>query len=1551
MSVVIPFNLSNLSSQILRITSLYPCNPAFQNTFSQNGYPVFPPVSSYQRDLAKVSTGFPYSYDVPFSLVDEPGVFSLPKNAYSLVLPSFINGVSPNSQDTYSVVLIDVTIAPLSSGFFNLKIDYLDLNNNLVTEYLTTPFYPVKDVYPLEIESIKDYSEEAIAFLQKEIDVQEKDILSVLNRMLLKGELVTGELFATTSNNTQPQNTLQSHYFFPKEEINKKFQEAKEIEKYVNLAETSSNVYSIISYTKQVFAGDEITLILNNQTIPGDSIYLNGVSLNTTLNGDTLTAAFPLSVNFNYNFNVYVANKGAIKSNAVTIQSFGLPIVNQVSYETGIMGGYGEHVYVSGDNFGNESGTISLGNQNVSINYWTNTLIDFFIPTNSKSGYAQLTTNQGKSVQFQLNITDANSFGKLEIVPNINTVGASGTVSYLAFLNGEQVFPNWTLEDNLGNIGIGSIIHGFINKDGVYQAPSVVGFPFNLAVNANFSNDKAKYLAKSSLTIANVSDTLTIAPSGASLQPSNTLPLFVYDNNVKVDNGKVSFYVNGVLGGNEQYGFVTFDGLYQAPAIIPKNNTIHIQATYNNESAICTLNLNNATTQVLAKAPYPVGQIGGNLNGTYEESTNPVTGDGSLGQYGVQQLNGYGFKYPSSDGYGYTVVSPAELLNHNYPGVTSQNNYMGGILYNYEDTSFLLIENTDGTLTFLYYSAAFQKTNYTQFTTIFGLQGLVTNDTLTAHQLAVETNCAGSSNPGVMTINPSSFSNADGNASAEGLNFQGMPLINEPFVSGNSLKSVPPGADPVIVKDANNHLVVAFRMRLHPKPSAAGTVVAIRYIGDSTVSPDQYIYWALGGPSTTGIYSTEQGGWYGYNADGLAMTLNGQTTPPSPQVTSVDSACPGNSVNVYGKYFSQDIKVYFTDTNQLLPSNGIPSTADGVNYVISVSIPNNISKSPASYPIYASGSTGISNSNVSLVIPNNCVVYPLTLTINPNSATMLINQTQQYTASLQLPNGSIEDVTNSVTWYANSNQGGSVSSGFINSGGLYFAPSSPPSSNPVGITATYNYQGQPLIANASAQVNGVYSGPPPSPPPLTHNGCYMVRVSPETATIQVPGNPQQFNANLYIDNENPQRVNATSWLVNGIPGGNSYFGTIDSTGLYTPPAYYVPQEIQNIKITANYTATTPSGTQVPLSGYAVASLYEQQVTTSTCNIFVTSQINVTFGDGRTGYIPQGATINMAPGQYLLATYNEILDTYFTPVSNSVSQNLPLFLDAVQSYDLPTYLYNEAQLTEISGSGLIEDINNKFSKPYTVVLGVCDINSGKFQSYWDLIPVLQPENNTIPQQPNNCIVSHSLEENFFEAQSPIDELKSKLIDNKKIDIQPILDKNNAMWFGEIEVSENKLIIKKQIKLLKYNKETQKMDFVYESKQNSIDIKNNQILFFNGKNIIVTDIDKKISSLDNFMILGVYLDQFYTSHQFLNVLNTEEKTIIDLDGKNTVFGINGLLMQWGVLDSNDKQVTFKVPFKKSYKIQTSKQINIFNEQLEKFEYDGINDSSITWIAIGS
>ncbi|MBZ5525893.1 MAG: Ig-like domain-containing protein [Acidobacteriia bacterium] len=125
-----------------------------------------------------------------------------------------------------------------------------------------------------------------------------------------------------------------------------------------------------------------------------------------------------------------------------------------------------------------------------------------------------------------------------------------------------------------------------------------------------------------------------------------------------------------------------------------------------------------------------------------------------------------------------------------------------------------------------------------------------------------------------------------------------------------------------------------------------------------------------------------------------------------------------------------------------------------------------------------------------------------------------------------------------VTWSVNGAVGGNSTVGTISSAGLYTAPANVPAPASVTITAT-------SVADAAKSSS------------VAVTVLLGITITPSNPSIQV-FHLQQFTATVTgVANT------AVQWSVNGISGGNSTLGLIDSTGLYTAPiSVPVPAAIQ-----------------------------------------------------------------------------------------------------------------------------------------------------------------------------------------------------------------------------------------------------------------------------------------------------------------------------------------------------------------------------------------------------
>jgi uncharacterized protein (DUF1800 family) len=169
-----------------------------------------------------------------------------------------------------------------------------------------------------------------------------------------------------------------------------------------------------------------------------------------------------------------------------------------------------------------------------------------------------------------------------------------------------------------------------------------------------------------------------------------------------------------------------------------------------------------------------------------------------------------------------------------------------------------------------------------------------------------------------------------------------------------------------------------------------------------------------------------------------------------------------------------------------------------------------------------SGLGGTTSGSVNLAIT---APLPVLLNVSPTSATLLVNATQQF-------NATVTNTSNTaVTWGVNGTPGGSAATGTISSTGLYTAPTAVPS--PANVTVTATSVADPTVS-ASATVTI-------QTPPVT------VSLSPPSASVNL-GAITQFSASV----TNAANT-AVTWTVNGIAHGNAQVGTIDDTGIYTAP--------------------------------------------------------------------------------------------------------------------------------------------------------------------------------------------------------------------------------------------------------------------------------------------------------------------------------------------------------------------------------------------------------------
>jgi hypothetical protein len=243
---------------------------------------------------------------------------------------------------------------------------------------------------------------------------------------------------------------------------------------------------------------------------------------------------------------------------------------------------------------------------------------------------------------------------------------------------------------------------------------------------------------------------------------------------------------------------------------------------------------------------------------------------------------------------------------------------------------------------------------------------------------------------------------------------------------------------------------------------------------------------------------------------------------------------------------------------------------------------------------------------------------PVSLTITPPNATVFVGGQQQFAATLTYSDGSIVDVSSSVTW-------SSSNPAVANVGGTGLAVGL------AGGSITIGANWGSLVAMAAG---------------MTVNAP-TVSITPSVASVALSAR-QQFSATV-TGNANQ----AVTWNVDGVAGGNSSLGTISTAGLYT-----APQMIGSHNITAV--------AQADSSSQAFASLTVGSVTPVSSIFFgmhllaLTSPIpNTMVGTGRIwdSASAQWPNLNPSSNTFVWTNLDAVLADYKTAGINDVLYTL------------------------------------------------------------------------------------------------------------------------------------------------------------------------------------------------------------------------------------------------------------------------------------------------------
>lgn len=138
----------------------------------------------------------------------------------------------------------------------------------------------------------------------------------------------------------------------------------------------------------------------------------------------------------------------------------------------------------------------------------------------------------------------------------------------LQVLGMQQFFVNVTGTTNAAVTWsvVGGSANGTINSSGFYTAPATVPNPAQATVKAISQVDTTQFGA-ATVTVIPVIPSITVNPNPVNVAIFTTQHFIAIPNNLS--SNAVTWQVNGIAGGSQQFGFISNSGLYVAPGGVP----------------------------------------------------------------------------------------------------------------------------------------------------------------------------------------------------------------------------------------------------------------------------------------------------------------------------------------------------------------------------------------------------------------------------------------------------------------------------------------------------------------------------------------------------------------------------------------------------------------------------------------------------------------------------------------------------------------------------------------------------------------------------------------------------------------------------------------------------------------------------------------------------------------------------------------------------------------------------------------------------------------------
>jgi hypothetical protein len=271
-----------------------------------------------------------------------------------------------------------------------------------------------------------------------------------------------------------------------------------------------------------------------------------------------------------------------------------VPVGASLPFTATVVGAPGATVLwqVNGTIGGNgDFGTITVSGPNNSVGTFTApTIIAATGNTVTVTAVVSNGVNVGSSSAVVTLIPSSPTAVSITITPPSANVGLDAEVAFTATVNNAA---NQNVTWRVNGIPGGNPTYGTITPEpgttsANYVSPSVLPAQNPVVIDA-IPNAAPKIAATASVAIVPGNVTLTVTPPSSILEVGLSLGL-----NASVagagDNQTVTWYVNGVLGGNAAVGTIINNGLnattYSAPAIVPSPNPVAITAISNADPTV-----------------------------------------------------------------------------------------------------------------------------------------------------------------------------------------------------------------------------------------------------------------------------------------------------------------------------------------------------------------------------------------------------------------------------------------------------------------------------------------------------------------------------------------------------------------------------------------------------------------------------------------------------------------------------------------------------------------------------------------------------------------------------------------------------------------------------------------------------------------------------------------------------------------------------------------------------------------------------------------------------